>query len=193
MMGNAIKHVADELNMYISLRLGNTPDVRKVYLSTIVDPEGKVTIEEENVVLLTLIDVRQDSVTPPYGRVNQRQPNGLEYQVNASLFAVNLYLLFSCYFPSDPQTALNYLSFVLNFFTVKPSFDPQNTPGLTPGIDRLTFEMETQDFQEKSHMWGLVGSNYIPSALYKMRMISFTDTEPDQFTPPISKPDIDIY
>lgn len=187
-MGNAIEYVADELNIFISQRLGSSPDIRKVLLSTIIDPGGGVAIKEENVVLLTLVDVRQDAVTPPYGNMTQTSSKGAVYNVKTSLFSVNLYLLFSCYFPEDPKTAMNYLSYILSFFTIKPLFNPRNAPGLPKGIDRLTFEMETQDFQEKGYMWGLVGSNYIPSALYKMRMLSFADTEPEQFLPPIDQP-----
>ncbi|MCB9233117.1 MAG: DUF4255 domain-containing protein [Bacteroidia bacterium] len=187
MIGTVIAHVTSELNYYVCQKQGVSPDVTKVSLSSIVGPDGQLAILEDNQILVTLVDIRQDAIAPTWKKAVQRDVSGADYGVNRAAFNINLFLLFSVYFPSDLKTGLDHLSYVFQFFLTRSSLDRQNSPNLPAGISRLTFEMVTQDFQEKGHMMGLLGAKYLPSTLYKMSMLTFLDSEPEEFRPAITQ------
>lgn len=188
MIGNILTHVAKELNAYVCRRQGISPDIEKVVLTSIVNPDGSMAPRDENVILLTLVDVRQDAATPNIHKSQYKTANGIGYQVNTIALHVNLYLIFTMYFAGDKtREALNYLSYVLEFFQVKSTFTPSNSPGLSPTVEKLEFSLETQDFQQKGHMWSLLGVKYMPFVLFKMRVLSFTDQEPEEYIPPITE------
>jgi len=51
--------------------------------------------------------------------------------------------------------------------------DHSNTPQLSPKIEKLTFEIVNLDMQSLNQLWGTIGGKYMPSILYKVRMLSF--------------------
>ena len=57
------------------------------------------------------------------------------------------------------------------YFQGKPMWNPQNSPGLPKGINRLVFDMETLNYDQLNHAWGAIGIKYLPSVMYKMRML----------------------
>jgi Pvc16 N-terminal domain len=186
MIGNVLAHVSAELNAFICRHLGIGPENPKVVLSTIVNPDGSIAAREENVILVGLVDVRQESASPYVVQATYQTPDGLNYKSTASSLQVNLYVLFVSYFQGNmAKESLNYLTFVLRFFQTKSVFNHHNTPGLPPGVDKLEFTLETMDFQQKGYMWGLLGIKYMPFLLYKARLLSVIDNEPEFFTPPI--------
>ena len=193
MIGNILTHVAKELNDYVCRRQGLSPDIQKVMLSPIQNPDGSMAPRDENVILLTLIDVRQDAATPNVLKGQYQTANGIGYQVNRTALHVNLYLLFTMYFAGDKtREALNFLTYVLQFFQVKSTFTKHNSPGFPANLEKLEFSLETQDFQQKSHMWGLLGLKYMPFVVFKMRVLSFIDNEPEEFIPPITETEAQI-
>jgi hypothetical protein len=188
MIGNVLTHIAGELNAYVCRHQGLSPDIQKVLLSTIVNPDGSMAPREENVILLSLMDVRQEAASPNMHKAQYQTPAGVHYKVNTIALHVNLYLLFSMYFEGDKtRESLNFLTYVLRFFQVKSVFTRHNSPGLPAGVDKLEFSLETQDFQQKSHMWGLLGVKYMPFVLFKARVLSIIDNEPEEFIPPITE------
>jgi hypothetical protein len=188
MIGNVLTHIAGELNAYVCRHQGLSPDIQKVIVSPIVNPDGSMAPRDENLILVTLIDVRQDAATPNMHKAQYQTPNGIGYKVNTPALHVNLYILFSMYFEADKtREALNFLTYVLRFFQVKSVFTRFNSPGMPVGVEKLEFSLETQDFQQKSHMWGLLGAKYMPFVLMKTRVLSIIDTEPEEFIPPITE------
>lgn len=192
MIGTVLSHISDELNTYVCRKQGLSPDVSKVALSSIIGLDGGLAVKGDNLVLLTMIDLRQDPAAPTWQKVPQRDLAGNTWSVKAEAFNVNLYLLFSTYFPDDLKNGLDHLSYVIQFFMSRSTMDRHNSPGLPRQVNKLSFEMETQDFQQKGYMWGLLGGKYLPSVLYKMRMLTFLDSEPEEFRPPITEVDTNL-
>jgi hypothetical protein len=54
-------------------------------------------------------------------------------------------------------------------------FDKSNTPMLSTNVEKISFEYVNLDFQELSNVWGLLGLKYMPSAIYKLKLLSFTN------------------
>ena len=44
-------------------------------------------------------------------------------------------------------------------------------------IERLTFRLHNLSFEQQNNLWGMLGGRYIPSAIYKMNMLTAFDTK----------------
>lgn len=193
MIGNVLTHVASELNAYICRHLGISNDSQKVVLSNIVNTDGSIASPEDNVILVSLIDVRHDPTTPNVVKSQYKTDVGLNYQANMMALHVNLYVLFVMHFDGDKaKESMNFLTYVLRFFQTKPVFTSHNTPGMPLGVDKLEFTLETMDFEQKGYLWGLLGAKYMPSLLFNARLLSISDSEPDSFIPPIQETVTDV-
>jgi len=100
---------------------------------------------------------------------------------------LNLYLLFTAYFPSDYFEALKMLSLVIGFFQKRNTFNTSNSPGLDSKIKDMNLELYTLNMEQQNHLWGSLGAKYTPSVLYKMRLISISDDEIDGTQEPITE------
>ncbi|MCB1830920.1 MAG: DUF4255 domain-containing protein, partial [Gammaproteobacteria bacterium] len=86
---------------------------------------------------------------------------------------LNLSLMFAANFSGgNYPEALKGISATLRFFQMTPVLDHQNTPELDRRIDRLALEIENLDIQQLSNLWGILSTRYLPSVLYKVRMIT---------------------
>ena len=71
--------------------------------------------------------------------------------------------------------ALKFISSVIEFFQGKSLFTHQNTPMLSENANRLTVQMVNMDLQQLSNLWGNIGAKYIPSVIYKIRMLTYNE------------------
>ena len=51
----------------------------------------------------------------------------------------------------------------------------QNAPDLVDPVEKLVFEMVNLNIQELSQIWGVHGGKYLPSVLYKTRMVTISE------------------
>ena len=186
MIGNVLDYVVSDLNRYLLTQQGLSKDERKAVLSYIVDPSGSMAPTEQNVVLATLVDLSPDTIA--YGqRFEPNKAGGVTQSIDGNSLHLNLMVLFSAYFQADrARDSLNFLTLVIQFFQSKSVFDHQNSPGLPDSVEKLVFSMEPLDFHAQSHLWGILGAKYMPSVVYKVRMVSFFNNDKSEFTPPIS-------
>jgi hypothetical protein len=42
-------------------------------------------------------------------------------------------------------------------------------------VEKLTLDLNTLSFQDMNNLWGILGSKYLPSVLYKLRLISIEE------------------
>ena len=98
----------------------------------------------------------------------------------------------------DYGTALRDLSSVISFFQANPVFDQEKNPSLNAAVlepnnkpwqlvERLVFTLHTLSFEQQNNLWAMLGSKYIPSVLYKMKMITVFDTKGKEKTPAITE------
>ena len=88
--------------------------------------------------------------------------------------------------------ALKLLSFTAAFFQGRPMFDQQNTPGLEPGIDRLTVELENLSIADLGNLWGILGGRYLPSLVYRMRMLVIDSERLEAQVPRVLEPAVEL-
>ncbi|BDD09402.1 hypothetical protein FUAX_18340 [Fulvitalea axinellae] len=190
MIDKALAIVAEELNSYFLRRKRNSEG--KVILSPLTNQDGSSAVKEQNKVVVSLVDLTEETLLKNQVRFRENSENKIgEVKPSVNL---NLHILCSAYFaPANYQESLSYLSGVIAFFQMKPVFESDNTPLMrTFGIERLVFEMQHQDTNSKNNMWNSLGSKYLPSVLYKVRLISFRDDNAGELLPGISGADSNL-
>lgn len=173
--------IVDELNEFFRTKLRVNED--KVVLSGIMNLDGSIAIQGENKVLVTLINIEKE----PSAKSNANAPGARTFANTASPMSVNIYVLFSSYFSGNnyPE-ALRFTSFVIAFLQEKGVFSQSNTPRLDVGIEKLTFEMESLGSEKLNNVWATLGAKYMPSVLYKVRMLTFDTSVVREYRPSVS-------
>lgn len=165
MIYESLSCLAEEMNIYFRSKLKITED--KVIVSAIVNQDGSVAIQGENKVVITLVNMTKDI------GIKRDHSTGAAIVGNAAKpVCLQLFILLSCYFTANNYAeALRFLSFVIGFLQTKNVFDHSNTPQLDEAIDKLVFEMESYEPERLSNMWATLGAKYMPSVLYRVRLI----------------------
>lgn len=158
----AINHIAFELNQF--LRRSSLAGEDIVVLANPVEPDGRADQLTANKVVLFLAGIERDTVP---GRAGDSHALAR----NAPTF-LNLYLMVAANFTgrSYPES-LKHLSRVIAFFQQHPVFDRNSSPAMDAGIDKLILDMENLDRRELNNIWGMFGGKYMPSVLYRVRMV----------------------
>ena len=113
MIHQVLPFLAKEINTFFKLKYDLNED--KVVLSNIVNPDGSLAIEEQNKVLLSLVNVEEET-TVRQGKAYIRSKSG-SFSAVAPPVKVNLLLLFSAYFENKNYVeAMKFLSGIIAFF-----------------------------------------------------------------------------
>lgn len=181
MIYEALSCLVDEINEHFRIRLKVSED--KVILSAIVNQDGSIAIQGENKILLTLINIEKETV----GR-NNSSLSVASIGINKSpVLTVNLHVLFSAYFSNgNYPESLRFISFIIAFFQQKSAFNRVNTPRLDSEIDKLIFEMASISPEQLNNVWGCLGAKYMPSVIYKIRMLTYNNNIIREIRPLVS-------
>ncbi len=184
MIDSALKVLRGEIQNYL-VRLPdlNINNQDKVKLSHVVNQEGALAIDIDNL-SLSLVNIEEERVLKSQNAV-MTNLNGQKSQLNPEI-KLNLYILITPYF-DQYDTGLKYLSAVIRFFQGKNVFTPQNTPALDPVIEKLIVDLHTLNFEQQNHLWGALGAKYMPSVLYKVRLIAIQEGLVIDLQPPITE------
>jgi hypothetical protein len=186
MINAAIDHICFQLNQHLTKVYGLNEDV--VVISNILEQDGSVSTHINNKIVVSLVNIEKDSI--PFRQQTVGPAGATRSLVTARPLYFNLYLMVASYFNgSNYQEGLKFISTTLRYFQGQSVFNQQNSPGLDSGIEKLILEIENLDLNNLSNLWGVLSGKYLPSVLYKVRMIS-VDAEAviDQPTG-ISQPD----
>ena len=177
MIYEALTCITEELNDYFRTKLSITEE--KIVLSGLVNMDGTTAIPGENKIVITLVNLEKETAhkLPTKGVSSVFGTQNPTLQMNA-------YVLFSAYFSSNnyPE-ALRFISFIIAYFQSKNVFTKSNTPGMDSKLDKLTFEIADLTTDSLSNMWSALGAKYMPSILYKMRMLNFDESVVREFRP----------
>ncbi|WP_343669967.1 DUF4255 domain-containing protein [Chitinophaga sp.] len=183
MIYETLSCIVDEMNRFFNRQLHLNED--KVVLSSIVNQDGTVAIQGENKVALTLINVEKE----PAGKGVPGFNSGTVTAKSMPPVCINLYILFSAYFSQNNYAeALRFLSFIIAYFQSRNVLNSANTPSLDKRIDKLMFEMESLGTERLNNVWATLGAKYMPSVIYKMRMLTFDESVIVEYRPGVSEP-----
>ncbi|NOQ72205.1 MAG: DUF4255 domain-containing protein [Crocinitomix sp.] len=166
MIDRVIKTVTDELIAYLDLIGGlEEPATNIVEISHLFNSSGEPIPTELGVTLVNIEEDRINRAIDPYLKTE----SGVT-RVNPEL-KLNLFVLFSANFDSNYSEALKFISYVVRFFQSKNVFTTENTPALDADVKKLIVELHPMSFEQQNYLWGMVGGKYLPSALYKFRLL----------------------
>jgi len=182
MINEALSCLAKELNGYLKNKhMLVYESEEKVLLSGLVDQAGQVAIKDENTIVITLVNIEEEPVSRTSSLVSNRTTGNIPNPV-----CINLYILFSAYFPrSNYEESLKFLALVIAFLQEKNVFTASDTPSLDPAIEKLSLEMVNLSTEKLNNLWATLGAKYIPSVLYKLRMLSFDSADLKEYRPRI--------
>jgi hypothetical protein len=186
MIDAAINHIASNVNQRLKRAFGLNEDV--VVVSNILEQDGTVATHVNNKIVVSLVNIEKDSVV--LGQQNINASPAQRALVTSPPVHFNLYLMFASYFSgSNYQEGLKFISSTISYFQGQNIFDRQNSPGLDRNIDKLVMDIHNLDMTDLSNLWGILSGKYLPSVLYKVRMVTFDASAVRDQTPVVSKPD----
>ncbi|WP_444997444.1 DUF4255 domain-containing protein [Aliikangiella sp. IMCC44359] len=182
LIGTTLDLIKNKLNQYFCNVYQSSDDW--VIISNIVNQDGRLYEEAKDKVILFLANIQHETVISTYNKNVPTDNN--RYVTIAPPLYINLHLLFYAnYFDSNYRDSLSMISSVISFFQQNSSFTPASLPGLNADIDKLTFDMVNMDMTDLNYLLGLAGTKYLPSVLYKVRMIPFISDEMQGQTPEV--------
>jgi hypothetical protein len=181
----AIRHLAQQLNQFLRRTHGLNEDI--VLVSNLVNQDGAVAPDASNKLVMFLANIEKDSMPI---RLAEPRP-GPRVAVSSPPLYLNLYVMVAANFTGNnyPE-ALKFISSAIGFFQRQAVFDHQNSPDLDPRIDKLILDVENLKIQDLSNLWGLVSGKYLPSILYRVRLIPFDTDDVVQQVPIIRGLDV---
>lgn len=181
MIDQAMTFLKDQLNQYLQLQASTTD----LEVADTTDPKAEVKFINGdnpeavkfaiNSITPMLVNLEEERMLRPADRFEVTISNGLKIGGSPEI-RLNLFVLFVASF-QDYMQSMMALSRVIRFFQSHSVFDHKNSPNLSQDIERLIVELNTLSFNEQNEIWNALRRTYLPSALYKIRMIVFRDIE----------------
>lgn len=191
MIRTALEFIQKELEAYIVNReqdpanysIGNVVDLKSIVL-----PNGNINTTDTTHVTIMLVNIEEERRE---GKQSYYVPTDdkMYLRLNPPV-EIDLFILFVAN-NSDYPTALRDLSDVIEFFQSNPVFDSQKYPTLNASvadpvnkvwqlIERLSFKLVSLTFDQQNNLWGMLSSKYMPSAVYRVKMLTVFETKSDE-------------
>jgi len=172
MIAKAMTFLSDFLNHEIRLQYGFNNDT--VIVGSLINLDGSVTENIENKIVTSIINLEHETTVKSLGNYVTNEDN--QFGKVAPPVYLNLYLLIAANYNSTSYLeALKMLSTVISIFQANPYFTKQRNPNMPDPLERLTLEIFNLPINELSHIWSGIGAKYVPSILYKVRMITIKE------------------
>ena len=190
MIYHLLSAIQTELNDFIKLKdPTNFSNLDIVVISNLVNQNGELAFttnnqnQTEHKIVITLVNVEEERILKEQNYF-KKTPEDNIISLNPEL-RINLSVLFTAYSTSY-ETSLRILSYLLGFFQMKNIFNPQNTPELDGFIEKATVELQTLSAEQNNHLWGYVGAKYMPSVVYRIKMLVIQEGQKKMESPPIT-------
>jgi len=169
MINAAVGHLAGRLNEYLKQAYTLTEDI--VTMSGLVDMHGHAVADTNNRLVVFLTHIERD--TGPYRQSLPGEAGASRATTTVAPLYLNLYVMVAAnYTGGNYEDSLKLISGAITFFQRYPVFDHQSSPSLDARIGRLVLEIENLNIRELSNLWTMLGGKYLPSVLYKVRLMA---------------------
>lgn len=190
MIDAAIAQVASQLNQALKRQFLVAEDL--VVVCNLHEQDGSVATQATNKVAAFLVNVERESV-PAGANAGSAGSAAQRFLQKAAPVHLNLMVMFAANFSgSNYPEALKFLSSTVAFFQSRPLFNHQNTPELDRRIDKLTLDIENLSISDLSNLWGVLSGKYLPSVLYRMRMVSIDANQLSAQIPRVAQPEVGV-
>jgi len=182
MIHNLLPVVGAELNSYFKSRFDIDED--RLLLSNLINPDGSLAVEGSNKVVCSLVNIHEETTLKSTAGISSF---GGGFAATGPDININLTVMFSAYFSGKNYAeALKFLSGVIYFFQSKPVFTTSNTPGLSSNIEKACFDLTTMSYHDLNSVFSMIGAKYMPTAIYRIRMLTFSSDNIEDTIPSIS-------
>jgi hypothetical protein len=182
MIEETLGFLANELNAHFKSRRQIKQD--KVIVGSLMNNEGKPNSKVEDKVVIMLMNVLEEktnqSNSTRYARDGSRPIGRISPPID-----LNLNVLFAANF-KDYKESLKFLSGLIGYFQVNRVFMRTQFPTLMPGADKLTMEIINFDADNLHNLWGMVGSRYLPSMMYRCKTLRIQESVVKEQVTPIT-------
>jgi hypothetical protein len=198
MIRTALEFIKKELETYFIEREQDPANYAAgtvVDLRSLMNPDGTSNINPATHITLMLAgaeEERREGKRPYYQPTDDKQ----FYKLNPPI-ELDLCLLFAAHHATY-ETALRDLSNVAAFFQANPVFDQIKYPSLNASvidpvakpwqlIERLSFTLHNLGFEQMNNLWAMTGAKYLPSLVYKMKMLTVFETKSNEKVASVSE------
>lgn len=120
-------------------------------------------------ITLLVVNLAQEHAMRPADPHRMMMADGTTQTISPPIY-LNVDVMFVAHFKKYEHSLL-YVSALLKFFQCHRFLDHENTPALSPEIEKLTIELLTLPLQDQQNLWSLLRSAYQPSLLYRLRTL----------------------
>lgn len=176
MINEALLILKDVVNAHLSASLG---------LSSAQADQGQVVfLDSEKIdyldfklgaVTLMIAGIEKEHSVRPGDPYRVMLADGTAQRVMPPI-PLNLQILFVCRF-KDYLQSLRCMSLILQLFQRVPVLDHTSAPGLSDRIEKIVMELHTPSTAELQGLWGMLRTAYLPSLVYRARMVVFQDED----------------
>lgn len=151
-----------------------------VTLTSLVDHDGSVNQAASDKIVMSLYNLtREASVSTYQPTLSSAAPNssadGLAV-VSPPLY-LNAHVIFMANFTEQRYAdGLSALSRLIGYFQQAPPITADTTPALPAEVAKLTLDFENLSPVDVNYVMGMLGTRYLPSAFYNVRLIPFVST-----------------
>ena len=185
MIDKALEALANGIENYLvrlpDLNIGSQDTV---HLTHIVKADGNIDIPPDSLGL-SLVNIEEERITKDQQAYKAAVDGRRVAHVNPEL-KLNLYILIVANF-NTYETGLKFLSGAIRFFQSENVFTGENTPDLDPSIQKLIVDLFPLNFEQQNHLWGALGAKYLPSVLYKVRLLTIQEAQAIDDQAPVSE------
>lgn len=182
----AVNFLNGALNDHLVSRLGVT--AARATVTRLVDQQGR-TVLNDDTLGTTIINIEEERVLRGQSRESSLVAGRLV--TTEPPLRLNLHLMFVANFRLLDQ-GLKYLSLVVGCFQAQPIFRPSTHPALDATILQLSPELQSLTYEQQNQIWAFLGGKYMPSVVYRVRMVVVQHCDIEIVGPPVRQIDIDI-
>jgi hypothetical protein len=190
MLGETLSFLRQYLDDHLRVAAGGSVEDNQDALVAFLDGDKVETPNFKlGAVTLVLINLEEERVlrqADPYVRVNA---TGAPERVQPEIRLVLCLLLVARF--KNYNESWDHLSRLLSLLQTERVFERSSHPGLPAGVEKLVFELSSQTFAEQGQMWGTLRTAYLPSMLYRVKLLAFRDSKPTSL-PVVASPTVDL-
>jgi len=169
MIDGALSHVVWQLNQHLRRTFLLEEDF--AVLSNIVEQDGSLVPLVANKLVVFLVGIEQETAAHSSAEHARAGSSDTVHWVEPVF--LNLLVMCAANFGgANYSEALKLLSGAIGFFQINAVLDHHNCPELDDRVERISFEIENLGLDQLHNLWGIHSGRYIPSVLYRLRMVS---------------------
>jgi hypothetical protein len=184
MIDLALDFLTKEVNAFlVQKNEPMTANAPEIVLTNVAAEDGNWAIPPRTLGL-SLINIEEDRVNKEQRTAYRNEEGDVEHY-NPEI-KLNLYILISANFAAGDAggtanttgvyaEGLKQLSYVIGFFQGKNVFTTDNSPTLHTSVKKLIVELYSSSFEQQYNFWTVVGAKYLPSVLYRVRMLTYQE------------------